>query len=134
MIESNLKMTHDSIFFLAFMLSFESIRDTGFTLMNGMFLLIVIIFPIFAAIHLSKNSQRLDDEEFTKEFGSLYVGIKLNRRSTYMYTTVFCVRRFCIVMTLFVLETEISGRIFSLLVILTFYLSYISVCSPNIEP
>ena len=55
MIESNLKITHNSLFFLAITGSFETTKDKVFTSFVILLLVVIIVWPLFITAFLLYN-------------------------------------------------------------------------------
>jgi hypothetical protein len=54
---------------------------------------VVLIFPVFIAIFLLKNYNKLGLEYFTTRFGSLYEELRINHKPALFYYVVFTLRR-----------------------------------------
>ena len=76
MIESNLKITHNALFFLAMGASFSSAEDIVATVSRIILLVIICIWPIFAAIFLCVKRKKLDNRSFRTKCLSMYNGIR----------------------------------------------------------
>ena len=71
-IESNLDLTTGTIFFLSMFAGFESSLDTTNTIIRLIFLMVIILWNIFATAFPLVRFDKLVDEEFKGKFGSLY--------------------------------------------------------------
>ena len=78
MIESNLKTTHNTIFFLSLTGSFATTQDGVKTLVMIIILIIIVLWPLFIAIFLSRNIQKLPNKEYRDQYGSMYMDTKTN--------------------------------------------------------
>jgi hypothetical protein len=54
---------------------------------------VVFCFPLFIAIFLLSNFDNLEDEKFSKQFGSLYLGINYKSKLALMFHVIFTFRR-----------------------------------------
>ena len=81
MIESNLKTTHNTIFFLYLTGSFATNLDTIKTIFMLLLILFIICWPVFIGIFLSKNQQKLGDKEYRDKYGSMYLDTKTDKHS-----------------------------------------------------
>jgi len=62
----------------------------------------LLFVPVFAFFYLRANQFQMNVEEFKQKFISLYTNIKPHNQISYMYTLLFCIRRYIIgVMTIF---------------------------------
>jgi hypothetical protein len=59
-------------------------------------LTILTLLPIFSAVFLRRNNERLGEEDFNRSYGTLYQGIKVHSPSCHFFTTFFCIRRLLI--------------------------------------
>ena len=103
MIESNLKMTHNCIFFLYVSGSFLHTEDKINTITRIFLLIIIVLWPIFTTIWLLCNREKIDEKGFKWKFISMYQGVKTNHVSSLLYTTLFCTRRLTLVCSLIAL-------------------------------
>ena len=106
MIESNLKITHNCIFFLAIGASFQSSEYSFATSLRIILLIVIVTWPIFAAVHLYRNRERLNERSFRTKFQSMYIGIRIHLTLARLYTSVFCSRRFILVICFLVLQDK----------------------------
>ena len=107
MIESNLKITHNSIFFLAITGSFSTTRDKVFTIFICLLLGVIVLWPFFVTAFLLHNRKRLKTPRFKLMFQSMYLGIKtdnylgknltIKKTECLLYNVVFCLRRLALV-------------------------------------
>lgn len=76
MIESNLKTTHNCIFFLYISGGFGNIGDKIQTWALIAILSIIVIWPAFVGIFLAYKRNMLNDPEFKRKFISMYNGTR----------------------------------------------------------
>ena len=76
MIESNLKITHNSIFYLLILGSFDSLKQTVSTIFTLAFLAVIILWPAFLTVFLLYNRKNLEKRPFQRKFHSMYLRIK----------------------------------------------------------
>ena len=100
MIESNLKMTHNCIFYLAISGSFGKASDAVQTMLRIILLTIIVIWPFFMTGFLFFKRRLLHKLAFQQKFISMYFGIKTKRFVSLIYTSVFCLRRLMLVLAL----------------------------------
>ena len=60
LIKSNLILTHNNFFFLAFMMSFKTVSEAVSSIMNIVILIVVIVWPIAMSRFLIRNQNKLD--------------------------------------------------------------------------
>jgi len=106
MIESNLEMTHSCVFFLFISGGFDNIKQTLNTVARVALLFIFVVWPIFLTIFIWFNMENLTAKKFKRKFISIYQGIKIKKFSTSIYTAVFCIRRFFLVITFLLLHEK----------------------------
>ena len=102
MIESNLKMTHNCVFFLAITGAFDEVEDKVSTIATITILTIIVLWPVFMTIFLFCKQKKLDNAKFKRKFVSMYNGVTKEKLAL-MYTSVFCVRRLLLVLALLLL-------------------------------
>ena len=104
MIESNLKMTHNCVFYLFIKGGFDSFEDSFSTILRVIILVIIVIWPFFTTYFLIYKRKELDEVGFRQKFISLYNGNKTKSAGTLTYTSVFCLRRMALVCSLLALQ------------------------------
>ena len=104
LIESNLKMTHNCIFYLYISGSFVELQNSVSTAIRIVLLTIIVIWPFFMTAFLYFKRKRLDEPVFKQKIIAMYNGIKTNKFLALMYTSIFCIRRLILVCTLLVLQ------------------------------
>ena len=67
---------------------------------------IFVIWPFFAGIFLLCKRKQLEDEVFKSKCNSMYAGVRVKEACALMYTSMFCLRRLSIVVTLYLLEKK----------------------------
>ena len=112
MIESNLKITHNSIFFLYLRGSFASNNDTASTCFTIFVLVIIILWPPYLAQFLIRTRDDHEKQGFIRKFSSMYLtnktdrylgdGIRTNKARCFLYHVWFCIRRLSFVMCIFI--------------------------------
>ena len=107
MIESNLKMTHNSIFMLYISGSFgETISATIRSSIQLIILILIVIWPIFLILFLYSYRNKVNEPDFRAKVVSMYGGIKTTKFSSLIYTSLFCLRRLLLVCILLVLQNH----------------------------
>ena len=142
MIESYLKVLHNSIFYFIYT---RTTSDHNMQINFSIFLIIVfLIFPLFVWVFLICFRQRLDERKFNDRFSSMYLGnktdsylgdgMRTDRSMAFLYSVPFCIKRICFVLC-FVLYRNSSGTetLFGMLITVTIYAIYISHCQPHEE-
>ena len=143
MIECYLKISHNSIFFLSIMGSFNT-EETLSTIFNIFILVFVLLWPILLFLFLICKRNKLERRSFLQRFHSMYLNIKTdnylkprfqsNKASCFLYNVIFCVRRLAFVMSLFLLKNMYSCSIFfGFLFNTSLYVLYILETMPHIE-
>ena len=136
MIQSNLKITHNSVFFLAIMGSFDTLEEQVSTIVIAIFLGLIILWPAFLTGFLLYYRDRLEKKEFKKRFFSMYDRIKTdnylggefptNKNKCLLYNAVFCLRRLSLVMTYyFCRDMHSDAGLYGILALQTCYILYI---------
>jgi len=106
MIESNLKMTHNCVFYLTISGGFDSFEDSFSTILRVTILIIIVIWPFFTTFFLIYRREELDEVGFRQKFISMYNGHKTSWAGTLTYTSVFCLRRMALVCSLLALQQD----------------------------
>ena len=102
-LESNLKMTHTCIFFLAISGGFATVDQNIRTWIRITILTFYLLWPIFMILFLYRHRNELDKQSFMNKFKAMYSGIKTKKLTAYTYNSIFCIRRFLLVITLYLL-------------------------------
>ena len=102
MIESNLKVTSNCVLFLYVNNSYEDFGSRIQSALNIIMLLIFIVWPFFLAFFLYWKKSELEKPEFKRKFFSMYIGIKTKSMKSLLHTSVFCFRRFLLVIAIVV--------------------------------
>ena len=124
MIQANLLMTHNAVFYLFVSDKFDS-KITTFSYIA--ILVLVSVWPIFLIAFLVPQQGRLEEEDFKNKFTSMYLDNKTNkylgekfvkdRKLCYLYHVPFCVRRLCLVLSFFFFRDDQSLTLYAILVI-----------------
>ena len=144
MIESNLKITHNSVFFLAITGSFESTSDKVFTILTCALLVVIVLWPFFVTAFLLHNRKRLKSPRFKLMFQSMYLGIKtdnhlgngltVKKTECLLYNVVFCLRRLALVVCYLYFKDGLAGSVlYAILAIQTIYIVYIVYSKPHVD-
>ena len=143
MVESNLKITHNSIFYLLMLGSFKSAKETISTIFTLAFLAVIILWPAFLTVFLLYNRKQLEKRPFQRKFHSMYLRIKtdrylgstlmMNKSKCFLYNVVFCIRRLTLVLSYFFLQDYSGQVLYAILLIQSFYIVYITHSMPHIE-
>lgn len=126
MIESNLKTTHNCIFFLYIAGSFDNFEDKLSTWMRIILLTIFVIWPFFLVIFLNYNKGRLEETKFKQKFFSMYNGTKTQKIGSTTYTSAFCLRRLFLVCILLALRNHNIWLIYAFNALQSFYFWYMT--------
>ena len=143
MIESYMKLAHNTLIFLALQASLTSNLMIMQTIGLTFVLSILLIWPLFVALFLYANRKQLEDKKFKFRFESMYlgnktdnylIGIRVDRKICYLYTLFFCFRRLALVLCFFYLKEEnYLECIYGLLGIQIVYIIYITNGKPHID-
>ena len=131
MIESNLKITHNCIFFLAMGASFDSVDDSYATAIQIILFVIICIWPFFAVVFLCLKRKKLEDRSFKTKCGSMYNGLKTYANGALLYTSIFCIRRFLLVVALLRMQKQQAWLVLLFNTIQTFYFAYMTLVMPH---
>ena len=77
MVQSNLKITHNCIFYLVISGSNGSAEDNVSTLFRIVLLVLILVWPVLCAVILCCSRDRLGDKAFKKKFISMYNGLRV---------------------------------------------------------
>ena len=95
LIVSNLKLTITAwAFFISYYSERSPYKAAGFLI--G--IKVLLFYPILFMVFLIKNQDKLEDPKVRQKYSSAYDGIYTESKQALLYNTVFCLRRFCIVL------------------------------------
>lgn len=135
LIEGNLFITYEAIFFLKKHGSFSTTELSLSTTFRILILIILVLWIIFASFYIVMKQQNLEEPTFKRKFGSLYTGLNTNHRPAIMYTAVFCLRRLLLVLCLLWFDQNHNQvMIFVYIAIYSAFFIYLSHAKPNEEP
>ena len=134
MIEGNLKLTFTHIFILAEESSFDTDEEKAKRSTSMGFTIIIIIWIIFALIFPIVKRHRLEDNSYKKRYGSMYEDIKTKTPLPVLYTGLFCMRRFFLVIALLYLKESPQTMIYCYLMLNSLYFIYLVHAESNMEP
>ena len=92
-LEIDLTLTHQAVSVVWFV----GLASLQTTIIHGVFCLLMLFFPFAVMCFLLKSRQRLPDRKVKARYGTLYQGIKTDKKSTACYTAVFIFRRLMLV-------------------------------------
>jgi len=98
MIVSNLKLNYTIWGFLIFYYSFESHKSMAITCVLMAALYFLVCYPVLIMIGLLRNQHRVEEKKFNHAFNQLWQGINTNSSRALLYESIFCIRRFYIVL------------------------------------
>ena len=104
MMEGNLDLCYENIFFIYMYTSFDTQDEAINTAFRLFFVILIGFFIIWSACFISCNRGRLEEEAVQDKYGSMYEDIKTNKHTSALYTTVFCIRRLCLVLAILFLR------------------------------
>lgn len=133
LIEGNLFITFDAVFFLSEHGGFSSNKKSLSTIFRMAVLIVLVLWIFFAAIFPLVKYQYLHDETFKRKFGSLYEGFDTKRKIAIVYFSVFCFRRLSLVLCLLWLRNQLRILIHVYIVIYSGFFTYLAHAQPNIE-
>ena len=58
----------------------------------------LVCYPVLVMIGLLRNKHRVDEKKFNRAFNQLWSGINTNSSQALLYESIFCIRRFYIVL------------------------------------
>lgn len=76
---------------------FVGLASLQTSVIHGIFCFALIVFPIATLYFLLKNRERLPDRKNILKYGTLYQGIKTDKKSTVIYNGIFILRRMFLV-------------------------------------
>ena len=77
MVQSNLKITHNCIFYLVISGSFGTAEDNVSTIFRIVLLALILAWPIVCAVIMCSRKDRLGDKSFKRKFISMYNGLRV---------------------------------------------------------
>ena len=86
LIKSNLVLTHNTFFFLAFMFSYQTLAKAISSSVYILIMIIVILWPISISYFLFKNKSKLNEQDFKTKYSSLYEGLRTSSRQEWSRT------------------------------------------------
>jgi hypothetical protein len=99
-----------------------------------LFACMLVAAPFFIVGFYWRNFEQLTDEEFELRYGSVYEGLKPDRRSTIIYTTYFVIRRAAYALTSVLLLQHVILQLELSLLITLLAACYIAHFQPFEEP
>ena len=138
LIEGNLKITFANLAVLGSMyVGFDASSatdDEEVSLYVSLgFIGLVVFWIIFSMIYPLVCRHKLQDKDVIERFGAMYEGIKTDRALPAVYTSVFCLRRFMMVMALVFLKDSPFTMIYLYLAIYTANFTYMVHAAANEE-
>ena len=121
-IESNLDLCYENIFFIYMYMSFDTQDEAINTLSRLFFVILIGFFIIWSTCFIICNRGILEEVEVQAKYGSMYEDIKTNKLTSALYSTVFCIRRLCLVLAILLLKDKGD---------LVLVYAFIFVCSAN---
>ena len=110
---------------------FVGLASLEISVLHGIFCLLMIAFPCLTLSFLLRNRTKLPDRNYVSRYGTLYQGIKVENRSTTIYTFIFLLRRlFFVCLVVFVEEKEYFKPMFFLQA-QVIYLIYVGWTKPH---
>ena len=108
MFVSNLKLTALiwGFFIYSYNKGFSSPKNFYYTLGYLLGLVFVLIYPIFIMYFLQKNQDILETRQMKRKYSTAYDGIYTESKQALLYNSVFCLRRFHIVLINITLNAE----------------------------
>ena len=135
LIEGNLFITYEAIFYIKEKGSFDDTKASFNTLLRIIVLIILVLWIVFATVYPTLNKSKLEEPTFKRKFGSLYTGISTKRCIAIIYTAVFCLRRLALVLFLLWLgKSKDQALIYAYIAIYSAFLLYLSHAWPNEDP
>mmetsp|Transcript_44219 Transcript_44219/g.58692 ORF Transcript_44219/g.58692 Transcript_44219/m.58692 type:complete len:196 (+) Transcript_44219:538-1125(+) len=133
MIESNLKITHNCIFYLAISASMVSGEDKMSTITRIVLLALIVSWPFICAIILLSQNNRLEEPRFRRKCVSMYNGLRTKRKVALLYTSLFCMRRLLLVCSLLALQSRQVWLIIAFNGLQSGYFWYMALVRPHTE-
>ena len=131
MIEANLGMTHNCIFFLYISGGFDDLNQGFGSSIRIVLLVITVIWPFSVIAFLWKWRSLVDSKNFQEKYLSIYQGLKSDKFPALVYTPIFCIRRLFLVLTLLALNRHDYWLILAYNVIQSLYFVYIVLVRPH---
>ena len=67
---------------------------------------VIVILPFWIIYFYCKNFEKWRDEEFVEKYGTIFEGLRRDRRSTLAYPIIFMLRRFSLVIVVVIKNEE----------------------------
>ena len=135
MFKSNIVFTHNNLVFVILLRNYGSNKsEVATTIANCIILVLVIVWPIFIVIFLTKNLDKLETPDYLKKYESMYQGVRTQHRSTLAYNAIWCARRFLLVVSFVSFSYFQYNKVYliaSFMAVLTIYIIYIYTTFPH---
>ena len=132
-IEGNLDICYENIFFVHLYASFDSEEEAWNTSFRIFFVAVIGFWQIFSFFFIICRQKDLKQEDVEERFGAMYEDIDVNRKVSALYTTAFCFRRLCIVVALLFLQEYPFWMIYSYMLIFSANFCYLVEAMANHE-
>ena len=85
----------------------DNLSITYCTIFTIFFTVAVLLLPLFTSVFYYRNIDKVEDEQFTSDYGTLYDGLQLDlakekRKSALLYPSMFILRRLAFSLSVFV--------------------------------
>ena len=134
MIESNLDLTHNCVFFLYISGGFDDLNQGFGSSIRILILASTVMWPIALIAFLYKWRSQVNEKDFQDKYLSIYQGIKTEHFAALIYTSVFSIRRLFLVLTLLALHNHDYWLILAYNVIQSAYFIYMATVKPHEAP
>lgn len=127
LLEIDLKLTHQAISVTWFV----GLASLEVSVLHGIFCILMIMFPCLTLSFLLKNRSKLPDRNYVARYGTLYQGIKVENKSTTIYTFIFIMRRLFFVCLVVFLDEKAFFKPMFFLQAQVVYLIYVGWSKPH---
>ena len=129
MIESNLKLTYNSILYLSIYGSFAD--EPVQTIVNSLIIFGLVVWIFASGYWLLYHREKLKDPKYKAKCESLYSGVRTDGAIQVVFIPIFCLRRLALVVCLFALKDHQHWLLLVYLVVYSAYFYYLLKTNPH---
>ena len=130
LLEINLPLTHQCISVVWFV----GLNSMTTSVLHGVFGLLMIVFPALILQFVLRNKSKLQERNYVSRYGTLYQGVKTDRKSTALYSFVFVMRRLLFVCIVVFFDEYAFAKPMAFLQANVLYLIWTGWTKPHTDP
>merc|ERR1719242_2867641 len=104
------------------------------SVLHGVFGLLMIVFPALILQFVLRNKSKLQERNYVSRYGTLYQGVKTDRKSTALYSFVFVMRRLLFVCIVVFFDEYAFAKPMAFLQANVLYLIWTGWTKPHTDP